>query len=73
MMRSLGADDYAAMTEREQLAWQAEQEKPYLAVNGHRMRQHPRYANGRPIYSSAWTACTDNCPACAAGEPLPDY
>ena len=50
------------------------EERPYLAINGHRMYQYPQYTrDGRVFYSSAFTNCTDDCPACAAGEPLLDW
>ena len=56
-------------------AYAAFKERPYLAANGHTMYQYPRHSrfDGRPIYSSAWSSCVDDCTACLEGEYLPDW
>lgn len=73
-MNNVEPDAWEAMSEREQAAYVRSKEAPYLAANGHTMVMHPKYPNGRrPLYSSAWTVCVDDCGACAAGEPLPDW
>ncbi|MFC0313544.1 hypothetical protein ACFQNE_03230 [Gordonia phosphorivorans] len=72
---STHTDDYNGFASAAELAaWQQEKERPYFAVNGHKMVQSPSYTRtGRIFYSSALAVCVDNCGACAAGDPLPDY
>lgn len=62
--------DSMSQSAREKLC--RENERPYAAANGHKLQAFPKWV-GRPIWSSAWTACTDDCPACEAGEPLEDW
>lgn len=72
-MKNISALEYNNMTETERVTWATENEKPYLAVNGHTMQACSQWAGGRPIYSSAWATCTDDCAACQAGESPPDW
>lgn len=72
-MQNISREEYEAMTDEQAIAWSEEMQKPYIAVNGHKMQMYPQFAGGRPIYSSAWTSCTDDCKACESGEPLMDW
>ncbi len=47
----------------------------YRAANGHTMEYWADEDNPRmPARGAAWQAwCADDCPACANGEPLPDW
>lgn len=73
MLGNISRAEYEAMTDGEAAAWAERMQRPYIAANGHLLAAYPQFAGGRPVYSSAWTRCTGDCPACAAGEPLPDW
>lgn len=72
-MQNVTPDEWKAMSQDQRETLCEKNETPYIAANGHRLQARSRYAGGRPIWSSAWTSCTDDCPACADGEPLPDW
>lgn len=76
-MTTIDTRQWSTMSEAEQARLLREAERPYRAANGHVMVQYPRWIpdgdDARPIYSSAWTTCVDNCPASANGEELPDW
>lgn len=71
-MRNVTPEEWETMSEGEREALFKENSKPYHAANGHKMQAFSKWA-GRPVWSSAWTACTDDCQACANGEPLEDW
>ena len=73
MTGTLAPDVWEALTEKERDEHMEKMTKPYSGVNGHRIQRYAHWINGRPIWSSAYTTCTDNCPACRDGEILPDW
>ena len=54
---------------------EAAQPRIYAAFNGHVMVAHTGYWDRADrwvwVYFNAY--CADDCPACAEGEPLPDW
>lgn len=78
MLNNHTPGEWSEMTDTEKEEYRAEQEKPYIAANGHKLVRFPHWVantgyNPRPVYSSAWTECTSDCKACAHGEELPDW
>lgn len=73
MKANVTPDEWSAMSDSQQRRYMNEQEKVYVAANGHQLQPYAQWVNGRPLYSSAFTGCTDECGACKDGEPLLDW